>query len=213
MPYITDINADGDLNTALANFNTVCATNALLLGLSLPNLAEIASAATTFNTDLNLLTAAKASASAAKATKDTQKTTSKAVVSKWAKVFRANAAITDTLLAQLQLPAHKTPGTKTPPSMPTMLIASADGLGNVSLNWNRNGNRSGTTFLIEYRLSASDAWALLNSTTRVRFNVQATPGSYIAFRVLAKRSSMSSAPSTPVVLWDGSGPVALSIAA
>lgn len=213
MPYITEIDADGDLSTALANFNTVCIANTAALGLTPANLLEIAGASTTFTTDLNALVAAKATAKSAAALKDTQKKSSKATVSKYAKMFRANVAVTDALLAQLQLPAHKTPGTKTPPTTPTMLVANADGTGLVSLSWNRMGNIAGTVFLIEYRTSPTSDWAVVNTTTRVRFSVQATPGSYIAFRVSAQRNGQTSAASTPVVLWDSSAPQALQIAA
>lgn len=211
--YITDIEADGNLNTALQNFHTVCAANATALGLGLPDLTAILNATTNFTNDLNAVVAAKAASKAAASAKDAQKKASKAVVSQWAKTFRANVTVSDALLAQLMLPPHKTPGTKSAPTTPTALVASADGLGNVYMSWNRGANRNGTVFLIEFRTSPTADWAVLNSTTKVKFSVQATPGSYIAFRVSAQRNSQTSAASTPVALWDGSRPVTLAIAA
>ena len=59
-------------------------------------------------------------------------------------------------------------------------------------------------FLIEYRTSASAAWALFGSTTKAKFFTTWTPGSYIEFRVSAQRGSNTSIASNSVVLWSGS---------
>lgn len=202
MPYITEIVNDGELNTALANFNTVCIANAAALGLVPADLTEIAAAATGFNTNLNTATAAKATANSAVESKDIQKAASRSVVNKWAKVFRAKTTVSDALLNQLMLPPHKTPGSFTQPVTPTDLVATANGDGVISLKWNRAGNIQGTTFTVEYRLSASDPWAILGTTTKVSFGHESAPGQYIAFRVSATRRGVTSPASTPVVLWD-----------
>jgi len=203
--YITEIAKDGELNSALANFSSVCSTNAAALGLGPPDIAEISGASSVFNTTLNAWTAAKATAESAKTTKNTQKTTSKAIVSKWAKVFRAKTTVTDTLLAQLMLPPHKTPGNSTPPTIPSDVIASSDGLGNVRLVWKRNGNKANTVFVIEYRSSSTGPWTFLGTSTSTKFATEWQPGSYVGFRVTAQRAGMTSAPSNPVVLWETGG--------
>ncbi|MBV6457442.1 MAG: hypothetical protein HONBIEJF_00551 [Fimbriimonadaceae bacterium] len=202
MPYITEIVNDGELNTALANFNTVCIANAAALGLVPADLTEIAAAATGFNTNLNTATAAKATANSAVEAKDLQKATSRGVVAKWAKVFRAKTTVSDALLNQLMLPPHKTPGSFTAPTTPTDLVATANGDGVIALRWKRNGNIASTTFTVEYRMSASDPWVILGTTTKVSFGYESAPGQYIAFRVSASRRGVSSPASTPVVLWD-----------
>jgi YD repeat-containing protein len=215
MPWITEIVADGALNSALANFATVCEDNAGPLGLTGPQVAEIESAAANFSTELSAATAAKAAQKAAVAAKNTQKATSKGIVSKYAKIFRANASVSDELLAQLMLPPHSTPGSDSSPTTPLDLIATANGDGVTTLKWNRNGNIQGTTFRIEKRTSPSGAWTILGTTTRRTFVTMSTPGQYVAYRVTAARNDMTSAPSTPVVLWDttGEGEASLSIAA
>ncbi|HRI42571.1 MAG TPA: fibronectin type III domain-containing protein [Fimbriimonadaceae bacterium] len=205
MPWITEIVADGQLNGALANFATVCDNNAGPLGLTGPMVAEIEGAATNFSAELAASTAAKAARAAAVQSKSTQKTTSKAIVSKYAKIFRANSAVSDELLAQLMLPPHSTPGSESSPTTPLDLTASANGEGVTTLKWNRNGNIRGTIFQIEKRTSPSGAWSILDTTTRRTFVTASAPGQYVAYRVRATRSGQSSAPSTPVVLWDGSG--------
>ncbi|HRI45063.1 MAG TPA: fibronectin type III domain-containing protein [Fimbriimonadaceae bacterium] len=205
MPYITEIDRDGDLNLAMANFSAVCAANATPLGLTGPMLGEIDDAATDFATSLASSTAAKAAQRAAVEAKDEQKTSSREIISKYAKIFRANAAIDDSLLAELMLPPHNTPGSQAAPTTPTDLVANANGDGVTSLKWNRNGNIRGTTFQVEKRTSPEGSWTIVDTTTRRRLVTMTTPGQYVAFRVIAARNDMASPPSTPVVLWDGSG--------
>lgn len=213
MAFITEITADGELNTALANFNTVCAANAATLALAPADLTAIAAASTGFNTTLNAATVAKAAAKNSVEAKDMQKKTSKSTVSKYAKLFRANAAVPDNLLDSLMLPHHKTPGSKTAPTQPLNLYGNADGNGLVNLKWNRNGNTSGTTFLIEVRTDPAGPWSISGSTTQTKFGYQAVPGAYIAFRVTATRRNLLSPPSVPFALWENGGGVSLQLAA
>lgn len=205
MPWITEIVADGQLNGALTNFASVCEANAAPLGLTGPMVAEIEDAAVNFSAELTASTAAKAAQAAAVQAKNTQKAASKAIVSKYAKIFRANNTVSDELLAQLMLPPHSTPGSESSPTTPLNLVASANGDGVTNLRWNRNGNIQGTTFQIEKRTSPTGGWSIHDTTTRRTFVTLSTPGEYVAYRVRATRNGQSSAASTPVVLWDGSG--------
>lgn len=213
MGYITDNMSDGDLNSALNNWNTVCAANTVVLGLTPANMVEIAAASTAFTTTFNGATTAKAAAKNSVEAKELQKKASRAVVSKWAKIFRANPNVPDNLLDSLMLPHHKTSGSKTPPSQPLLLVGSADGNGLVSLKWNRNGNTSGTTFLIEVQTDPQGDWTISGSTTQTKSTYQAVPGNYIAFRVTATRRNLLSPASTPFSLWGNSGGGSLSLAA
>jgi hypothetical protein len=185
----------------------------VVLGLAAGDLTEIQNASTNFSTGLNGWIAAKATADNAKGVKDGQRVTSRTVVSKWAKIFRANQAVPDALLSQLLLAPHKTPGEKTAPAQPTNLVANSDGDGNITLRWNRAGNIQGTQFIIEYKAASGDPWAVLTSTTRASCQTTWSPGQYVSFRVIAKRNGQTSAASTPVVLWDATGPVVLQLAA
>lgn len=205
MPFITEIRKDAELVTALQAFNLNCNNNKVVLGLTAADLTEIGSAATSAQTQLNNWEAAKTAARASRVTKSNTLKASKSVVSKWAKVFHGNQAVPDSVLSQLMLPPHNSPRTNTPPTQPLALVASADGNGNIELRWKRNGNIAGTTFLIEYRLTATAAWSILGSTTKAKFFHTSAPGSYIEFRVTAQRADNESLPSTSVVLWGGSG--------
>lgn len=213
MPYITEIDADGGLDTALANFNTVCAANAATLGLQPADLTAIATASTSFKTTLDVATSAKAAARNSVRAKEIQKTASKATVSKYARIFRANPSVPDNLLDSLMLPHHKTPGTKTPPAEPHSLVGSADGNGLVRLKWHRNGNISGTQFLVETRSDPRGPWSICGCVTQVKFVFQAKPGQYIAFRITAARNNQVSQASTPFSLWENVGGELLTVAA
>ena len=211
--YITNIRADGELNTALAAFASTCAAQATPLGLTPADVTEINNAASGFDADLLAWQSAKNTAADALTNKDAQKAASKAVVSKFAKKFRANLAITDQMLASLMLPPHSTPGTKTPPTTPVDLVANGDGNGFVTLRWGRNGNIRSTVFEVEFRTSSTGEWAVLGSTTKASFQHQWTAGTYIGYRITASRNGQTSPASTPVVLWETGGEGTMSIAA
>ncbi|MGE0001708.1 MAG: hypothetical protein AB7F50_01590 [Fimbriimonadaceae bacterium] len=211
--YITQIESDGELNTALASFAQTCAAQATPLGLSPADVTEINNAATNFDTDLLAWQNARNAAANAVTAKDSQKSASKGVVSKFAKRFRANPAVSDELLASLMLPPHATPGTKTPPTTPTDLVAEGDGNGLVTLRWGRNGNTSATVFEVWFRTSPTGEWTVLGSTTKLKFDYQWSPGEYIGFRVTASRNDATSPASTPVVLWEPAGENTLQLAA
>ncbi|MEQ1821935.1 MAG: fibronectin type III domain-containing protein [Fimbriimonadaceae bacterium] len=200
--YITDINADSDLAVALTSFAAVCSANSAALGLTPATLAEITGTNTAYGTSLNAWVTARVASFNAQDAKDLQKKTSKAVISKFAKQFRANQAISDSLLAQLQLAPHKPPKNASPPAQPTQLTANANGLGFVKLKWSRKGNKPNTTYQIEYRSEAVTSWTILDSTTKAKFEYQADPGQSIQFRIIASRAGLASEPSVPVSLWE-----------
>jgi hypothetical protein len=214
MPYITEIKKEGDLNIAMQTFAATCQANSAALGLTPPNIVEINGMSTNFTGSLTGLATSKAATKLAQQNKDTTLKASKATLSKWAKTFRANPAVSDALLDQLQLPHHKTPGTKTPPTTPTDLVGDADIQGLVSLKWRANGNRSGTQYVVESQPGPDAEWAIIGSTTKTKTTFQAVAGNYIAFRVTARRDDQDSQPTLPIVLWSNGAPQAgLSVAA
>lgn len=205
MPYITEIEREGRLVAALAAFSQACAEHAAELSLTSVDLDEIAAMADDFAAAVGASFEAKAAWDAALSAKAIQRKTSAATLAKWAATFRADQSVSDALLAGLQLPAHKTPGTFTPPAVPMDLTASPDAGGWVGLRWNRNGNRQGTQFLVQQQSSPHDPWILVHSTTRVRARIPWTVGAYAGFRVIAKRGDRSSPASVPVVVGVSNG--------
>lgn len=201
MPYITEIEADAELAAAMTNFAAICTANSEDLGLTAPQEAEITGAASAFNTSFNAALAAKAASHAAVGSKNTQKATSKTVISKWAKVFRANVAVSDSLLSLLLLPPHSTPGTESDPVTPSEVIAEGLATGGVEVKWNRNGNPQGTLFIIERQTVAGGAWTQIGTTKRRTFATTWTPGSYVHYRVSAQIRNVVSLPSIFAAPW------------
>lgn len=169
---------------------------------------------TNFTSSLTGLASSKAATKLAQQNKDTTLKASRATLAKWAKTFRANPAVSDALLDQLQLPHHKTPGTKTPPTTPLDVVATASVQGLVNLKWKPNGNRKSTQYIIEAQNGPDEAWSIIGATTKTKTTFQAVVGNYIAFRVSASRDDETSEPTVPVVLWpNGSQQPGLTIAA
>lgn len=71
--YITQIDSDGDLNTALASFAQTCAAQATPLGLSPADVTEINNAATNFDTNLLAWQNARNAAANAVSAKDARR--------------------------------------------------------------------------------------------------------------------------------------------
>lgn len=213
MKYITEETNETRLNNDLTSFLNVATLNKVALGLQTTDLTEMTTLFGSYSTSLTSTATAKAAAKSAVEQKDLNKKAARQFVAKWAKIWRANNAISDPLLDQLMLPPHKTPATKTPPTQPTNLVATDDGLGRISLKWRRNGNTPSTTFTIESKNSPSADWVMIDATTKTRFEFQATAGVPIWFRVVAKRNDQSSPASTPVSMWESGESATLQIAA
>lgn len=201
MAYITQILAEEEFNTALANFATVCNLQAETLDLTPAQITEIQAASTALANAITAATAARTAWASAQAAKLTKLADGHALVSKYAKIFRADQTVTDAILAELMLAPHKTPGVRTTPAIPTDLVANSDGNGNITLKWHRNGNIQGTVFNVEMRPNNSAPWSIIGTTTMSKFDTTWTPGTYVEYRVSASRRDVDSAACTPVVLW------------
>ncbi len=202
---ITEGMPDSIYKELATEFATTCAASASQLGLTPANVSEISNAASAFSTSYTTLVTSQTVAAANRRAKDIQLASTRAVINKWAKMFRANPAISDQLLGTLHVAPHKTSGSKTPPTQPLDLIATASGTGTISLKWKRNGNRTGTVFVIESQGASGGEWLNIGSTTKSKFETQATIGQYVAYRVTAIRNDLTSQPSAPVTLWGTSG--------
>ncbi len=211
--FITENMSDALYSPSLTNFKTVSGANLAALGLTAADKLIIDEACNDYVTAYNAHLAAKAAAEAAREAKDDQRATTRAVINGYAKQFRANLGIPDSLLVELEVAPHSTPGVKTAPTTPINTVATADGNGDIELKWNRNGNISGTIFQVEYKTSPSGAWTNLGSTNTRKFRCNFPAGSYVAFRVCAQRRGISSNFCTPVTLWATEPTETLQIAA
>lgn len=201
--YILQIRSVPALMQAAQTFYNVCSTNAATLGLTPANLTEINNAVTALVNGQSAMSAAKAAYKGSVTVRNAKTDSLRTVVSKWAKMFDANSAISDGLLEELGLPPHDPGQTSVAPIEPTDVTATADTNGKVFLKWKRAGNPTGTVFLVEVQYVAGGPWAQVGGVTVVKFAYQSPQvGTRTAFRVTASRKGQFSSPSVPFVLWD-----------
>lgn len=199
--YITEKHPDSTFAVLLGVFAARCAELQDELGLSPEDLLEIQAAAESNREGLQRWVHAMGQAQAAQVQKQERQRAARAVVSKYAKIFRADEKIPDSVLGGLRLAPREPARPKSPVHEVVGLVATSDGQGLVKLKWKANGNKPRTQYLVEVRHSPSERWTFLGLTTRTRFEHQATVGVYIGFRVIAHRGVRSGEPSYPFLLW------------
>ena len=167
-----------------------------------------------YGTSLNVMTTAKANLrSATKGKNGAMKgltTEVRALVRK----IQGNPAVTVALKASLGINTRDTPRVNTPPTKPTSLVATPDGAGINSLTWNRNGNKSGTVFVVEVMTGGATSFTFVKNTSKTKFDhTGQTPGATATYRVTATRAAMSSQPSAPAVVYPSAPKLTLQLAA
>lgn len=213
MTYITEETKDAllaqDMNVFLANANTY----KTVLGITPAQITALSTLCEDFQGALTAVASKKAELANVTADKNEKKALARASINSYAKIWRANNAIPNSVLDALLVPNHNYGGTSTPPSTPKDLTVTINTQGVVTFKWNRSGNVSGTVFLVESASSATGDWTTLDITTKTKTEFSPAIGQEIWLRVTAKRAGQSSAPSLPFSLWaNGSGEF-LSIAA
>lgn len=187
----------------MANFNTVCAANAVALGLDIGELAEISGATTQFANAFTAQETARAAAHGATSFCDQEWSEALAVAAKFNAQFQAIPNISPLLLGQLGLTVPSGGGGTIPVFEPTNLSAFGSSNGVNALKWNRNGNADGTTFVIEAAYGDSNTWTIVDTTTVSKYNhANQTPGAFVRYRVIAQRGSTKSAPSGTASVYD-----------
>lgn len=108
---------------------------------------------------------------------------------KLAQIVQKHPGATNALKLELGLNAPPAPNVPVEPQLPTLLTATLSEIGWVTLKWDRNGNKQGTTFIIESREGTTGPFTILAAVTRSKFvDKGRTPGVRIEYRVKATRS-------------------------
>jgi hypothetical protein len=197
----------------ITNFATVCAANVSALELNPAELAEINSATSQFNAALAAQQTARAAAIGATALADQEWAEAKAVVGKFNAMFQAIPGISPELLGELGLTVPGGGGT-VPVYSPSELSALGCSNGVNTLRWNRNGNESGTIYVVEAAYDGTSDWQIVDNVTRAKFDhADQEPGRFVRYRVFAQRGSTKSAPSGTASVYDPGAPSSLSLAA
>ncbi len=211
--YITEMGGDSELMAAAPNFVALANTNKLVLNMSAADVTELQTVVTAFSNQYTAWIAARAALKNSFDTKQASKAALKALVNRWAKAFRANPAVPNPLLAQLLVAPHAPKRSTQVAHQPLGFIGTSTYLGAINLRWSRNGNKPGTQFLVEYRLTPTGSWLTAGTTLKSKFSYQSQPGKFIEFRIKAVRSGTISAPSAPYSFWEYQAPSSLAVAA
>ncbi len=187
-----------------------------VLGLSAQQVTDLTNLCNAYTTQFNVATSARLNAKSQDESKDLMKKNALISLLGYVKIWRANNAIPDSLLEQLMVAPHKVSGTKTPPVTPGDPQLSSNAQGVVKIKWAKNGNKSGTLYMVQTRTSTSAEWSQVAVTTETKFELNWTPGDYLGVRLIAQRNKQQSQPTAEIALWiAGSNPgePALKIAA
>lgn len=118
------------------------------------------------------------------------------------KLAYAKSGITDQQLATAGLAIHDTQPSPILPVTPTFFQAQPFSNGDVELQWNRNGNKQGVTFVIETSANGSTGWTQVGVTKKRKLTIGGfAPGTPAWFRVRAENRGLYSTPSNVVTIY------------
>lgn len=193
------------------NFVQKCEKHEVVLDLDAEEFLEISNASTGLATELNAVKEAQTTYRSAVSEKNAVKSNSIAIARAYAKQFKANPNVSQSILQDLGVVATTT---NNPVTMVTNLTAVGCDNGVNSLKWSRNGNNPGTQFIVEYSIGNQTNWKFSGAPTRAEFDHEnQIPGTFIWYRVTATRANNYSVPCPAVSVYGSSGDGELTLAA
>jgi hypothetical protein len=200
---------DNDFSNGLGNFLTVAAANLVALGLTAADITAGNDAKTDIDAKIADATAAKEAAKSSTGAKAVSRKSGDAVLRALIKKVEATPDVPVALILDLGMSVRDSKPTPVHPSTPTALYVIGSDTGVNNLKWNRNGNKSGTMYIIEARVGESAVWQFVNATTRPDYeDAGRTPGQKVAYRVKAKRPAGESQYSNVATVYDSALPIA-----
>lgn len=174
-------------------------------GISAGDSTSLETRLTQFNTALDTFAIAETAFRAASEAKKTARGLLLSSLSKVAnKVYAAELA-TNEMLAAAGL-AVRDPRSVVTPQKVLAFLATPNADGTVKLAWQRNGNKYGVLFVIEFRPDATADWEQLTTTKRQSLTVSGfDPGVRADFRVIATNIGLSSTPSDIQTIYEDGG--------
>ena len=195
---------DTDLQAWTQNFLAVANANLAPLGLVAGDVTPVSTDKTSFDTAITNNNTKQAEAKAATQQKNTVKTNMSTKIRVLVRKIQANPAVLPQLKAQLGINNGDTVPTPLLPQQPIELVANPSASGVNKLQWNRNGNPFGTTFIIESQENVALPWIFAGTTTKSKFeHTGQIPGKMLFYRVKAQRNEHLSEPSNVAVVYAG----------
>jgi hypothetical protein len=203
--------AEAQYKIWLDNFVAQCDLNKTVLGLSTSALASIMDEYEVYGSSYAEATTTKEVLKGLTTSKNKNRQKMSGTVRSYAKLWKANPAIPSAVIGALGIQTSSTSG-------PVVTVTGLDVVGcddGVNkLSWNRNGNSSGTMFIVEYRLDGATSWTFAGAVTKTTFaHDEQTPGVTVWYRIIATRAGTNSAPCAPKPAYGNLDDTALSVAA
>lgn len=192
---------EGDIIPWTENFIAVANANIVILGLVAADITAVTTKKSDYSTKLNNSIAKQAEAKAAVEAKNSSKDQLVTNIRVLAKQIQARPGVPNNIKEQLGLTVPDPTPTPTLPVPPTELSAKISTTGLANIKWNRNGNVSGTVFLVEFSNNYSTGWRIIGSTTKTTYETPLLEPSGSNFiRVRAQKGEFTSEPSNVIIL-------------
>jgi hypothetical protein len=193
---------DTEFSAYLETLTTALEADEVAYGIIGADSLALRGALTLFQNNLSESNTAKAEAQVAVAAKDAARSDLEQLVRPLVARIQVNPVVTDALRSAASIPIRDTIRTVTAPIPPSALVAVASADGVNSLNWNPNGNTSGIQFVVEARVGAAAAFALVDVVTAASYrHTGQTPGVTVVYQVRARRGAATSAPSNQATVY------------
>jgi hypothetical protein len=193
---------DAEFAVWLANFINKATANRTILHLTEAQIDALESKLIAFNADLALKQQKKEESVGQTAkVKDERKDLNKDV-GLLNNSFKAIDGLPSNILEELGLSVSESHSGSSTPAAPADLVATGTSDGTNSLKWKRNGNRQGTTYIIEAKFGDSNDWVIIDAVTRSNYkHLNQTPGVKVQYRVKAKRGEFASGYTNTAVVY------------
>ena len=195
---------DADLQSWTQNFITVANANLASLGIIAGDVTPVSTDKTSFDTSITNNNTKQAEAKAATQQKNTVKANLSTKIRVLVRKIQANPLVLPQLKAQLGITVGDSVPTPLIPQQPTELVANPTASGVNKLQWNRNENPFGTTFIIEVQENIGLPWIFAGTTSKSTFeHTGQIPGRMLFYRVKAQRNEQLSESSNVAVVYAG----------
>lgn len=171
-------------------------------GLTKALVEQIIAANATFGADINAQALKKAEAKAATTKVNGSRENLDELYAK-AKRTAKDSGVSADKLAEINFEANDTGKSAISPQTPLDLLVEGFSSGKNALKWNRNGNKSGTIFIIEAKTGDESKYSIAGTTTKSTFDHKdQKPGVRMIYRVRAQRGDDFSEYSNEAVVYE-----------
>jgi uncharacterized protein YggE len=188
--------------TAIEELITKADGKAEEFGLTQPLVDELKATSTTLGADIAVQALKKAEARASTTKLNGTRKTADDLYAK-AKRQAKDSGVGADKLAEIGIDADDLTPSSIAPQTPSDLVAQGFSSGKNTLKFNRNGNKTGTIFLIEAKIGDAANYVIIGTTTKTTYNhTGQKPGVKVVYRVRAQRGDDFSEYSNEAVVYE-----------